>query len=249
MNQFSQISFPSETILKYPSIGHLPSSRMGSGDRSCNPGQTKIATQQKRDQHDHIIVTEKLDGSNVGVILYEGILYPVTRAGNLANDSSFEQHQKFVQFVYANQDRFLTVLQEGDCLRGEWLLQAHGTRYQLSHEPFVAFDLFQGQKRLLYHPFLKRVKKAQFITPAVLNDGEPMTVEKALTKLGTYGFHGALDPVEGAVWRVERHRPTGIKGQKEWVVDFLAKYVRPDKFDGCYLPFISQKQPVWNEIF
>lgn len=63
----------------------------------------------------------------------------------------------------------------------------------------------------------------------------PVIVE-ALNRLDTYGFHGALDPVEGAVWRIER------KG----VVDFIVKYVRPDKADGFYLPEISGKEPVWN---
>jgi hypothetical protein len=29
-------------------------------------------------------------------------------------------------------------------------------------------------------------------------------------------------------------------------VDFLAKWVRPDKVDGMYLPEISGKEPVWN---
>jgi hypothetical protein len=42
--------------------------------------------------------------------------------------------------------------------------------------------------------------------------------------------------VEGAVGRVERRG----------VVDFLVKYVRPDKIDGVYLPEISGKQAVWN---
>lgn len=29
-------------------------------------------------------------------------------------------------------------------------------------------------------------------------------------------------------------------------VDFLAKYVRPDKIDGLYLPEISGKEAIWN---
>jgi hypothetical protein len=53
-----------------------------------------------------------------------------------------------------------------------------------------------------------------------------------LVILGTYGTYGALDPVEGAVWRVERNDK----------VDFLAKYVRPDKVDGSYF----EGEPVWN---
>ncbi len=55
------------------------------------------------------------------------------------------------------------------------------------------------------------------------------------------GFHGALDPVEGAVWRVERNALVnpGRSGERCPVVDFLAKYVRPDKIDGCYLPELN----------
>jgi len=38
-----------------------------------------------------------------------------------------------------------------------------------------------------------------------------LSIDEALRRLNVYGFHGALDPVEGAVWRVERNeliRPT-----------------------------------------
>lgn len=57
-----------------------------------------------------------------------------------------------------------------------------------------------------------------------------------MTTVRTKPFHGALDPVEGAVWRVERGGS----------VDFLAKYVRPDKVDGCYLPDIAGCEAVWH---
>ena len=50
------------------------------------------------------------------------------------------------------------------------------------------------------------------------------------------GHHGGLHPAEGVVWRVER------RGK----VDFLAKWVRPNKVDGRYLPEISARAPVRN---
>jgi hypothetical protein len=72
-------------------------------------------------------------------------------------------------------------------------------------------------------------------------------VEAALAALNVYGFHGALDPVEGAVWRVERDELThpGSR-ERRHIVDFLVKYVRPDKVDGCYLPEISGQPPMYN---
>jgi hypothetical protein len=222
-------------IKNYGHIPHLPGSRMGPGDHKVNPGQDRICTQRARDRHDVITVTEKLDGSNVGVALLNGTIYPLSRAGYLASTSTYEQHWRFGEWVSENQSRFLALLREGERLVGEWLMQAHGTRYELRHEPFVAFDLMRGGERASSEEFNERVRR-MFTTPAVLHVGGPLTISDALALLGTYGRHGAIDPVEGAVWRVER------KGK----VDFLAKYVRPDKVDGCYLPGLNACEPVWN---
>jgi len=96
-----------------------------------------------------------------------------------------------------------------------------------------------------YTDFFNR-NNGRFVLPALLNEGAPISVEYAMTLLGVYGFHGAMEQVEGAVWRVERDVPTGIRGEKKRIVDFLCKYVRPDKVDGKYLPNISGEPEVWN---
>jgi hypothetical protein len=51
------------------------------------------------------------------------------------------------------------------------------------------------------------------------------------------------------VWRIERNELVnpGKDGERRWAVDFLVKYVRPDKHDGIYLPEINGREPVWNE--
>jgi len=221
---------------------------MGPGDHTCEAGQARIATLKARDRHDHIIVQEKLDGTNVGVARVDGVLYPLVRAGYVADTSPFEQHWRFAQWVYANQDRFLAVLGDGERLVGEWLMQAHGTRYQLKHEPFVAFDLMLGVERARYNDLMARVKNGEFVTPTVIHRGAPLSIEAAMQALDAYGFHGASDPVEGVVWRVERNELVnpGRNGERNWTVDFVVKYVRPDKIDGAYLPEISGKEPVWN---
>jgi Putative restriction endonuclease len=82
-------------IKNYGSIAHLPNSRMGEGDHKCPDGQARIATIKVRDKHDRIIVQEKLDGSNVGVALINGVLCSLGRAGYLAADSPYEQHWRF----------------------------------------------------------------------------------------------------------------------------------------------------------
>jgi hypothetical protein len=117
---------------------------------------------------------------------------------------------------------------------------AHGTRY-IVDDPFVPFDLFDGDTdiRLPYLSFLTRVGD-RFTTAKCLHIGQPISIKKVEKMLNvfdgnTYGYHMAIDPVEGAVWRCER----------EGKVDFLAKWVRHDKEDGKYFNEDHSKL-VWN---
>lgn len=206
----------------YGSIPHLPGSRMGPSDHHCHDGQKRIATEKKRDKHDYIIVQEKLDGSNVGVARIDGKIFALTRSGYVANTSKYEMHHWFYDWTEKNLTRF-DFLNDGERICGEWLMQAHGTRYHLPHEPLVVFDLMRGNDRANYDEFNTRLRN-KFVIPQVLSIGEPLPIETMLTLIEVSG-HGAIDPVEGAVWRIER------KGK----VDFLCKYVRPDKIDGKYL--------------
>lgn len=225
----------------YGSIPHLPDSRMGPSDHKCHEGQARIATVKTRDKNDEVFVQEKLDGSNVGVARIEGRLYPIGRAGWPAVSSPHEQHRLFHNWVYKNWDRFMSVLADGERICGEWLAQAHGTRYKLHHEPFVVFDIMIENTRFPYDNLTARLRD-KFVIPRLLHRGGAFSIENAMKTINVTGFHGALDPVEGAVWRVERDVPTGVRGEKIRVVDFLVKYVRPDKEDGIYL----NDKEIWN---
>jgi hypothetical protein len=222
-------------IKAYGSIGHLPESRLGPGDHKVNDGQARIATEKARDHHDNVTVTIKMDGSCVAVARIGGVLIPLGRAGWPAASSPFEQHRLFHVWVMRNQDRFMAALGDGERMVGEWLAQAHGTRYELAHEPFCPFDVIIGQSRIPYIEMREKALVAGLVCPALIHSGGPISVKVIKQRLAV-PMHGELDPVEGAVWRVER------KGK----CDFLAKWVRPDKKDGCYLPEISANNAIWN---
>ena len=218
----------------YGSIPHLIGSRVGPSDHHAHDGQVKICTEQARDKHDLIIVQEKLDGGNVGVCKIDGNIMAITRAGYLASTSPYRTHHQFELWVSKEKQRFDCLLNEGERVCGEWLLTAVGTKYNLPHEPFVAFDLIQGKERVPFRPFLERVLNFDFIVPRVLKIGSPLSIKEAMHLIDhNASGHGAIEPVEGAVWRVER------KGK----VDFLCKYVRPDKVDGKYL-----KETIFNGL-
>lgn len=206
----------------YGSIPHLSGSRLGPGDHHCHQGQEIIATVKTRDKWDKVYIQEKLDGGNVGVAKLNGKILAITRAGYLAETSKYKTHHIFKLFVESNEERFHKVLNEGERLCGEWLFTAVGTKYELPHEPFVAFDLMKGNDRV---PVLELVDRLDdlFVLPRLIG-WTPMLIPDVLNELGTSG-HGALEETEGAIWRVERKDK----------VDFLCKYVRPSKVDGKYL--------------
>ena len=220
----------------YGSIGHLPGSRLGPGDHSIHEGQARIACVEVRDRHDLVLVQQKADGSNVAVAKIRGKIYALTRSGYPAHTSPHQQHQYFAKWVALESDRFDALLEDGERLCGEWLLQAHATKYEMSHEPFVAFDLMVGHKRLPYEVFRTRVEEA-FVIPQLVHQGGSITIEEAFSRLDP-DYHGAIDPIEGAVWRIERH------GE----VDFLCKAIKPEKQDGVYLESVSGGPPVWNSV-
>lgn len=219
-------------IKSYGSIPHLIGSRMGPSDSHIESGQAKICTEKTRDKHDVVIVQEKLDGGNVGICKINDQILAITRAGYLAESSPYKTHHQFALWVEKEKHRFDCLLHEGERVCGEWLLTAVGTKYSLPHEPFVAFDIITGKVRQPFMYMRDRLLNFDFTMPKVLHYGSSYSIDNALKAIATSG-HGALETVEGAIWRVERHGK----------VDFLAKYVRPDKVDGKYL-----KEVICNDL-
>jgi len=217
----------------YGSIPHLPGSRRGPADKGLSEQQASLLTVKTRDRHDHVVVQEKLDGSCVAVVRIGDEIIPLTRTGYRAETSKFETHQVFHRWAMKNQDRFLSLLNPSERVCGEWLHMAHGTIYKLWHEPFVPFDIMVEDERSTFASVAYRAAACGFITPKVLSEGPPVSIEAAMKEVEP-SHHGAVGLCEGAVWRMER------KG----VVEFLGKYVRPDKVDGKYF----HGEPVYNWI-
>lgn len=222
----------------YGSIGHLPTSRLGSGDWHIHEGQFRILTEKCR-VGDRIIVCEKLDGACMAVANADGEIVPLIRAGYRARHGRYEHLQLFEVFVSQRYGQFAELLQPGERVAGEWLALAHGTLYDPSHPrfaPFIAFDIFRDGKRILRDEFEARCREVGLPTAACIHDESfPISVEAAMSALGPLGRHGATEPVEGVVYRCERD------GQ----VEFLGKWVQPSKQDGKYLESVSQGEGIW----
>ena len=226
----------------YGSIGHLPGSRVGSGDHSLNKGQGELLTVDNKGGN--VIVQEKLDGSCMSVAKIEGKIVPLTRSGYNAYDSHYLFQRRFANWVMERENLFNNILEDRERIVGEWLALAHGTVYTLPHSPFVVFDIFRDEERVLYQELVERLT-SMFPLPALLSKGDAISIKEVEKKLGDYGFHGASDKAEGAVWRIERKQ----KKTNKVVVDFLGKYVRLDKVDGKYLVGLENSvvtDEIWN---
>jgi len=234
----------------YGHIPHLPGSKLGPADHICNLCQAKIATEKLINKYNYVIVQEKLDGSNVGVVKLEDKIIPITRAGYFASTSPFKLHHIFSNWVNSPKqyERFYSLLKEKERVCGEWLIQAHGTIYNLPHEPFVAFDLMTKNNRVVWSELKRRALEHDFIVPNTIHEGGPLSIEEAIDKL-KYSGHGAIDKVEGAIWRVEVDKLVkNTMNDRNRKFSFIVKYVRHEKENGIYLPEVSGKNPVYNKF-
>ena len=228
-------------VKAYGSIPHLSGSKMDQSDKKVSYAEERILTVKTRDSEDVIITTEKVDGACVAVTKVNGIIIALSRAGYPAYTSPYKQHHIFNNWVFEsrNLDRFVAALEDGERIVGEWMLQAHGTRYNIPHEPFIVFDyFFSDNSRMCYLDFLEdKVHRHDFIPVKLISYGPSISIDEAMSRAKISG-HGAIDKVEGVVWRCE----------KNGNVDFLAKYVRGDKEDGLYLPERNSEytEPTWN---
>lgn len=224
----------------YGSIPHLSNSKLGSGDYFITEGQERILTEKKRDKHDTVLVFEKYDGSNVGIAKQDGNIFALTRSGYEAGTSPYKQHHEFAKWVYSRRDFFSLILDEGERIAGEWLLQAHGLEYNIEQEdPIIFFDWFNSNnKRKPFEVLEKDLGLWDLPLPRLLHKGDAISVDELepILNLKTDSIWSKENP-EGMVYRVER------KGK----VDFLAKWVRSDFEAGKYCIGVDEDKLIWNK--
>jgi hypothetical protein len=224
----------------YGSIPHLSRSRLGPGDHHIDEGSAKICTVKKRNKFDKVFVQEKLDGSCTAVARVDGQIVALGRAGWPARTSEYKQHHMFADWVDYRQDLFLSILNEGERLVGEWLAQAHGTKYYFDEwtlYPWGVFDLMLGKERASYEELHSRIWQ-KLPMPCLLHSGDALSISRAFELLNEPYMHWPCDGPEGVVYRVE------TKGE----FNFICKWVREDKEDGKYFPENNNGKIEWNWV-
>ena len=222
----------------YGSIPHLSNSKLGTGDHFIEKGQERILTEKVRDRHDEVLVFEKYDGSNVGIGKIDNRIVALTRSGYTAKTSPYKQHHLFSDWVYKNVMKWMDILENGERITGEWLVQAHGLKYNINVEPIVFFDHFNTENQRSQFDYLGELAIMHGLQlPRMLHRGRAIKTEDLIPTLNlkTDGIWAKENP-EGMVYRVER------KGK----VDFLAKWVRSDFEAGKYIIDKQENELIWN---
>lgn len=235
----------------YGSIPHILGSRLGPGDWCLETAMSALLTLRARwdDRYrDRVILTEKVDGTCVAVGRLNDAILPLIRAGYDARSSPHKMHHDFARWVEAREALFRQRLASGERVPGEWMQVAHGTIYDLREddELFVPFDVIvpgkdRGlpERRLPHDEQRERFAEMGLRGAHVLSDGPAVPVERALEMLNGNGFHGATEPAEGVVYRMETNG----------AFNFLAKFVRAGKADGKYMVGVeggTAVEPVYN---
>lgn len=222
----------------YGSIPHLSNSKLGEKDYKITEGQERIITIKKRDKNDTILVFEKYDGSNVGVAKKDGNIFALTRSGYEASTSPYKQHHEFAKWVGKRFNMFNEILEDGERLAGEWLLQAHGLRYDIKTEPIVFFDWFDCKNsRKIFGELHNLTLKYPIKTVRVLHIGNAIKPTDLIDLLNDRdGLISSVEKPEGMVFRVERNGK----------VDFLAKWVREDFEPGKFCIGVDERDLIWN---
>ena len=221
----------------YGSIPHLPGSRPTPGDHHISPGQADICQRNARTKERRIIVQEKLDGACTAVAkTTAGDIVALSRSGHPARRHPFPHIRLFASWVDHRHDRFADLLRPGWRIVGEWLAVAHGIRYDLPHDLWVYFDLFNERNRRMTQEEITLCGADHFFKGATtVHAGGPVPAPELLAAIGN-GYSGAQECAEGLVYRVEHNGK----------VEFLAKYVRHDLEPGRYMVREPGDEPAWN---
>ena len=165
-----------------------------------------------------IIITEKVDGSNVSIYNDNGEIIALSRGGYKCSGSQYEQHKLFYDLVEKLKDKGRItedLLPVGDRVVFESLTVKHGAFYKNAPD-YLLIDWQTKKGRKLWNEYdsFLFIEKVKTIYSGII----PIPVEHINSCIPKKGFYGAKEGYEGLVYRIERNNK----------FDFLSKWVRHD---------------------
>lgn len=129
-----------KAIIKYPRTPHMEGSRTQPGDEDLKIVRAGDLLGR------HLVVEEKLDGSNSGISFGEdGVLLLQSRGHVLAGGARERQFDLLKRWSNSNRDALWEILGTRYIIYGEWLYARHTIPYDELPHYFLEFDLLDRQ--------------------------------------------------------------------------------------------------------
>ncbi|MFN7919883.1 MAG: RNA ligase family protein [Bryobacteraceae bacterium] len=126
-------------IVKYPRTRHVEGSRLQPGDFDMSA----VPVDELRDKH--LVVEEKVDGSNAAVSFDGDGMLLQSRGHALTGGANERQFGLFKSWAAAHQHAFREVLGERYVMYGEWLYAKHTIFYDALPHYFLEFDVLDRE--------------------------------------------------------------------------------------------------------
>lgn len=195
--------------------------------------QKKFTDKVQDPTHDRIIVSEKIDGMNGGAVKKNGLIYPINRKGYDSRQMGTTHEELkplgngWAQWVDDHYETLDELLEEGERLVFENAMFQHTIRYKFKNgngPVFLLAKFDNNNKKLPFEENIKLAEKIGITIPPVLYTGVIAIDPRELIRQFPKGLVGAIDGIEGVVYRYEHIDDKGV------VNSSYAKYVSNVKF-------------------
>lgn len=172
-------------LVKYPRTLHLEGSRLPQGGK--DPDQVAFATVAGK----HLVVEEKLDGTQAGISFNaSGEMFVQTRGRFVTGGPADREFSRLKAWANEHLFELLDVLEDRYVLYGEWLAAKHTVFYDLLPHYFLEFDVYDRVSGEFLSTERRRQLLAQtpVISVPVVHDGvvDDLVTLKALVRPSLY---------------------------------------------------------------
>ena len=119
------------TRMKYPRIPHVRGSNPSSDDLILDKSIFKKFW----------IVTEKFDGSQMGILVDKGVIRAFNRNTELLHGRTDRQFDELQLWINKRYGKIMLVLSNKYIMYGEWMYHVHTTRYNRLPDLFIGFGI------------------------------------------------------------------------------------------------------------
>lgn len=176
-----------EAILKYPRTRHLEGSRLQPGDDGMGDVPfTQVASR-------HLIVEEKVDGSNSGVRFGPGREVKLQSRGHYLTGGGRERHFAMLkQWAWAHAADLWSILGTRYVMYGEWLYAKHTVFYDALPHYFMEFDILDTEADRFLDTATRRrmLEGSPVVSVPILHEGELADLDALTDMVGPSLYKG-----------------------------------------------------------